>query len=296
MESNQMIKIYALVLAGMMLTVSCSNEVDYGEQYEKTIYMVNSNNLLYQAEHFYGEQNKMVFSVYCASSEPVTNDVTVQLEFDRNPLDSLNAVRTLSDPSYVARELLPQDHYELPANPEVTIRAGQQYGTLEVPFHVDDLDPLKPYTLPMTIVSNSSGYDMNVQLESIVYEPVMINGYSGSYTGISSESAKVARTVQPALKALSANTVLMPVHNLPGDMQYLDTNFMVLTIAADSATVTIAPHGNANVADLSGSSYDRERQRFELHYSFTATNNVTYHITEIIANVKAPVSEEDEVL
>ena len=296
MESSHMIKIQAFVLTGMMLAASCSNEVDYGEQYKKTIYMVNSNNLLYQAEHFYGEQNKMVFSVYCASSEPITDDVTVQLEFDRNPLDSLNAVRTLSDPSYVARELLPQDHYELPSNPEVTIRAGQQYGTLEVPFHADDLDPLKSYTLPMTIVSNSSGYDTNSQLESIVYEPVMVNGYSGNYTGVSSESVKVARTVQPALKALSANTVLMPVHNLSGDIQYLDTNFMVLTIADDSTTVTIAPHGNANVVDLSGSIYDRERQRFELHYLFTAANNVTFTITEIIANVKAPVSEEDEIL
>lgn len=296
MKPTHMTKMQAFLLTGMILASSCSNEVDYGEQYKKTIYMVNSNNLLYQAEHFYGEQNKMVFSVYCASSEPITSDVTVQLEFDRYPLDSLNAIRTLSDPTYVPRELLSADHYEMPANPTVTIKAGEQYGTLEVPFQADDLDPLKSYTVPMTIVSNSAGYDINPQLESIVYEPVMANGYSGNYTGVSSESERVARTVQPVLKALSANTVLMPVHNLSGDWQYLDTNFMVLTIAADSTTVTIAPHGSANVVDRGGSSYNKERQRFELHYSFTTANNVTFTITETIANVKAPVSEEDEEL
>jgi hypothetical protein len=279
----------------MILLASCSGEVDYGEQYWKTIYMVNSNNLLYQVEHFYGEQNEMVFSVYCASSEPITSDVTVELAFDRHPLDSLNAIRTLSDPSYIARELLPEDHYELPGNLSVTIKAGKQYGTLRVPFQADDLDPFKPYALPLKIISNSAGYDINPSLLSIVYEPVMVNGYSGNFTGISSESEKVARTVQPVLKALSANKVLMPVHNLSGDMQYINTNFMVLTIAADSTTVTITPHANANVVDLGGSVYDRVRQQFELHYQFK-TGSTTFAIVEIIANVKAPVSEEDEEL
>lgn len=295
MKANHII-IQLLILTSVIFIPSCSSEVDYGEQYKKTIYMVNSNNLLYQAEHYYGQQNIMEFSVYCASSEPINHDVSVQLKFDLHPLDSLNTIRALSDPDYVPRMLLPEDHYELASNPVVTIKSGEQYATLKVLLKADNLDPFQSYTLPMTIVSNSLGYDINPNLRSIVYEPVMVNGYSGNYTGISSESATVARTVQPTLKALSANSVLMPIHNLSGDRKYLDTNFMVLTIAPDGVGVAIAPHENANVADLGGSSYDKERQQFELHYSFTTVNNVTFTITEIIANVKAPVSEEDEEL
>ena len=71
---------------------------------------------------------------------------------------------------------------------------------------------------------------------------------------------------------------------------------MVLTIAPDSVNVSITPHGSANVIDMGESSYDMERQQFELHYSFTTQDGVTFTITEIIANVKAPVSEEDEEL
>lgn len=295
MKANHII-IQLLILTSVIFISSCSSEVDYGEQYKKTIYMVNSNNLLYQAEHYYGQQNMMEFSVYCASSEPINQDVTVQLKFDLHPLDSLNTIRALSDPDYVPRVLLPEDHYELASSPVVTIKTGEQYATLQVPFQGDDLDPFQSYTLPMTIVSNSLEYDINPILRSIVYEPVMVNGYSGNYTGISSESTTVARTVQPTLKALSGNSVLMPIHNLSGDRKYLDTNFMVLTIAPDSVNVSITPHGSANVVDMGESRYDKERQRFELNYSFTAANNETFTITEIIANVKAPVSEEDEEL
>lgn len=296
MNAKYIIKYAVFLLFGIVLIQSCTDKMDFGEQYKRTIYMVNSNNLLYQTAHHYGEENTAVFSVYCASSKPITEDVVVQLMFDPHSLDSLNGIRSLSDPDYTLRQLLPEDHFELPANLSVTIRAGSQYGTIAIPIHTDDLDPFKHYALPITIVSNSSGHVTNPQLRSIIYEPVMVNGYSGDYTGVSAESETVARTIQPRLKALSANTVLMPIHNLSGDMKNLETNFMMLTIAADSVAVAIAPRGDAEVIDLGGSHYDRERQHFELHYQFTDSSGKTFTIRENISNVNAQVSEDDELL
>lgn len=44
---------------------SCSSEpADFGEQYKKTLYIVNSRDMLYVGEHAYGsENNSMSFSV-----------------------------------------------------------------------------------------------------------------------------------------------------------------------------------------------------------------------------------------
>lgn len=71
---------------------SCTSEpADFGEQYKKTLYIVNSRDMLYVGEHAYGsENNSMQFSVYCASSEPIKSDLTVQLEINPKALDSLN--------------------------------------------------------------------------------------------------------------------------------------------------------------------------------------------------------------
>jgi len=293
MKVNQIFKYITFVLLGIISISSCTDKVDFGEQYKKIIYMVNSNGLLYQAEHDFNEGNSAVFSIYCASSKPITKDVVIQLKFDPHALDSLNTVRIRSDPQYTDRELLPEDHYELPSNLSVTIKAGNQYGTIAVPIYTDGLDPFKHYALPLTIVSNIASYDINPQLRSIVYEPVLVNGYSGIYSGISAESETIARTVQPTLKALSANTVLMSIHNLSSDIELLDNNFMVLTIAADSSSVSIAPHGNAKVIDLGGSRYDSTLQHFELNYQYIDGTGKTFTIQENISNVNAPVNDDE---
>lgn len=82
---------------------SCSSEpADFGEQYKKTLYIVNSRDMLYVGEHAYGsENNSMSFSIYCASSEPIKSDLTVQLAINPNALDSLNKKSALGNPLYI---------------------------------------------------------------------------------------------------------------------------------------------------------------------------------------------------
>jgi len=272
----------------LMLFSACNSDVDFGEQYKKTIYLVHGNNLLYAKNHFYGaNSDKLIFSVYCASSEPTTQDVTVSLQIDLNALDSLNAQGLLENSEYIDKQMLPAASYDIPANVQVTIPAGKQYALLEFPFHPEGLDADISYALPVSIVSNNRGYEMSPKARSLVYEVKMTNNYSGVFTGTSAESPTVIRPVQITLKAISENRVRLPIHDLDADEQYMDTNFMLLTIDEDGR-VTIAPYANAQITDMGDNFYDQVQQSFELHYRYTAGNGSIFTITEKIANIDAP--------
>jgi hypothetical protein len=279
------------VIAGLWLIApgvpSCSGDVDFGEQYKKTVYIVNGNNLLYTGEHFFGaEDDKIVISVYCASSEPITHDLKVQLILDTHALDSLNAYNLLVDPESIDKVLLPSTNYQLSDN-TVIIQSGKQYGTLDIPFSFTGLDPDIAYALPVSIVSNDAGYDINRNIQSIVYEIKMMNQFSGNFSGSSSTSPTDIVGVQPVLKAMSYNTARMPVHNLADESSDLNTNYMLLTVD-ENGSVRISPWMFASVTDLGGSTYDFEKQIFDLNYKF---NDLV--INTVITNINAPNTEED---
>ena len=274
---------------------SCSSEpADFGEQYKKTLYIVNSRDMLYVGEHAYGsENNSMSFSIYCASSEPIKSDLTVQLAINPNALDSLNKKSALGNPLYIDKKLLPEANYTS-TDLSVTIPANAQYGVLHIPLKPQGLDPDISYALPLTIVSNSEGYEVNEELKTMVYEVKMVNGFSGNYAGSSIELPKTIRSVQPTLKAMSSNSVRMPIHSLSGEARYIKTNFMLLTIGADSTSVTIKPWLDAQITDLGKSTYDKTRQSFYLRYSYTDADGKTFDIEEKITNLDAPVIDTEE--
>lgn len=278
----------------IVVLASCSNEVNFGEQYKKIVYIVNSNHLLYVGEHSFETTNDAIaISVYCSSTVPITKDLEVRVKVNRHALDSLNALQLVADADYIERVMLPEDNYQLNGEQYVTIKAGEQYGVLYIPFDFSGLDPNIPYTLPLSLVSNNADYDISPKLKSIVYQIEMINKYAGEYNGSSQTSPTAIVGIQPTLKALSINTVRMSIHNLSDDESNLFTNFMVLTIAGDNS-VSISPWGVANVTDLGGSKYDPVTKTFELHYEYTDASAKRQIITSIIRNLNAPPTEEDE--
>lgn len=279
------LKLTAILFVMLIVASSCNDDIDFGEQYKKTVYIVNSSNLLLMNEHFYGKDNTIVVSVYCASSEAIGEDLHVRVKIDEHALDSLNDKGHLESNSYVDKVMLPASRYQFSGEKDVVIRAGEQYGVLEIPFDVDGLDADIPYVLPISIVSNSAGYDVNPQARSIVYGIELSNRFSGIYSGISAESPTAIRSLQVTAKAISTNTVRLPIHNLPAD-DNLDTNFMLLTISNDGQ-VTVAPWLNSTVVDLGGSFYDEVQQILELHYRFTADSKI-YTVTEKLTNISAP--------
>lgn len=274
---------------------NCSSDpTDFGEQYKKTLYIVNSRDMLYVGEHSYGtSNNKMTFAVYCASSEPIKSAMTVQLEINPNALDSLNQKSALGNPLYIKKRLIPKENYT-PTELSLTIQPDTQYGVLHIPFETLGLDPDISYAFPVTIKSNSANYDVNEELKTIIYEVKMINGFSGNFAGSFIELPKTVRSVQPTLKAISPNSIRMPIHSLSGEASYIKTNFMLLTIGADSTSVSIKPWMDAKVADSGMSTYDKRRQSFYLKYTYTNTEGKTFDIEEKITNLKAPVIDSEE--
>ncbi|WP_106831620.1 BT_3987 domain-containing protein [Parabacteroides pacaensis] len=288
------IKIIAIVLLAVCLGACSESKVDFGEQYKKTLYIVNSRDMLYVGEHSYGSENNFIkISVYCASTEPVKSDLRVKLRIAPEALDSLNKKSALGNPLYVDKVLLPESHYEL-SDTEVTIAAGSQYGVLRIPLHPEGLNADVSYALPVTIESNTMEYEVNPELQTMVYEVKMINGYSGEYAGSSIELPKTIRSVQPVLKAMSSNTVRLPIHTLSSEVKYLNTNFMLLTVGADSTSVAISPWAEAQVTDLGGSTYDRKTKRYVLNYSFKNENGDIIRIEEKIQNLEVPDTDDEE--
>jgi hypothetical protein len=284
--------ITAISFVLIIAVTACNSDIDFGEQYKKTVYIVNGTNLLSTHEHFYGTDNSMLISIYCASSEKITEDLYVRVKIDKYALDSLNSVGILENVDYVNRIMLPESHYRFSGEKDVVIRAGEQYGVLEIPLEVDGLDADSVYALPLSIVSNSAGYDINPEARSIVYGIKLSNKFSGEFSGMSAESPTAIRPVSVTVKAVSVNTVRLPVHNMSDkediDEDILDASFMMLLTVADGGLVTVAPWKNSSVVDLGGSFYDEVQQLFELHYRFTDGNNKIYTITEKITNISAP--------
>jgi len=264
-----------LLVATAIWTASCDKDpiAMYGEQYKKTLYIVHANGIEHSREHaFENENDTITLSVYCASSEPISGDVTATLEKDPKILDSVNYLNGLGNANYVAKLMLEPERYSFERG-TVTIRAGRQFGLLKIPVRLAGIDLDKEYILPVTLQSNDAGYDINPQLRSIAYQPVMVNRFSGMYTGTSKVSTENApRSISPRLQAMAKNQIRLPIHNLPDDSDLLSTNFMLLTVQADGRSVSIAPFRDAQVSDEGGSTYDPELKQFTLNYSYTDGN------------------------
>ncbi|MDR1861080.1 MAG: DUF4361 domain-containing protein [Bacteroidales bacterium] len=277
-----------------LLLGACNKDVDFGEQYKKTVYIVNATS--YIGDHYFGaEADNIVISVYVASSEPIASDLKVRLMIDPYVLDSLNRLNALSNSQYIDREQLPEDNYAWPTAPIVTIKAGHQYGTLKIPFSFEGLDPDTYYALPLYVASNSAAYDINPDKQIMLYQINMINDYSGVFNGSSSELPEteneraVIKGVQPTLKALSKNTIRMPIHDNDNDITTVGAEFMVLTVDADN-NVRISPWGAATVTDLGGSYYDPLTMKYLLNYQYKGKN-----IEEALTNINAPVTDSSEL-
>jgi len=264
-----------LLVATATWTASCDRDpiAMYGEQYKKTLYIVHANGIEHSREHaFENENDTITLSVYCASSEPITGDLRAVLEKDPKVLDSVNHLNGLGNANYVPKLMLDPERYSFERG-TVIIRAGRQFGLLKIPVRLSGIDVDREYALPVTLTGNDAGHDINPQLRSIAYQPVMVNRFSGMYTGSSKVSAENApRSVSPRLQAMAKDRIRMPVHNLADNPDALATNYMLITVLADGTSVSIAPFRDAQVFDEGGSTYAPELKQFSLNYSYMDGN------------------------
>lgn len=277
--------------------LSCNPQVDFGEQYKKKVYIVNSNNIVHGQELFLGQENhQFTLSVYCSGSENIKEDLKITFDIDKEALDTYNERMMIESLKYKKIDFLPQDRFSFD-NPTVTIKTNEQYGLLKLPIAVEGLDPDKRYAVPVRIISNSAGYEINKERDFIILEAILQNGFSGEYSGFSENLLSGKKyAISPALKAMSPYSVRMPIHNLPYEEdELMKTNFMLLTIDSDSSSVHISPWENARITDLGGSKYDKKEKSFDLHYSFISSDGTELRINEKIKNNAIIENETDEI-
>lgn len=286
---KSMLLMLILGVAAGSLVSSCRKDavVKFGEQYKKNIYIVHAENIEYVKEHSFEKENDTItLSVYCASSEPISKNVSVLLKKDIQVLDSLNYLNSLSDANYVAKSLLEDTRYNFEEG-RATIGSGRQYGLLKIPVNLIGIDVDKEYVLPIRLVGNDAGFDMNSKLSTIGYRPKMINRFSGDFVGSSKiASEKATRSISPLLQAIAKNTVRMPIHNFTDDKEFLATNYMLLTIAENGRSVSILPYKNSSAVDEGGSFYDAELKQFTLNYSFVEGAEKKF-VQAVIKNIDA---------
>lgn len=279
----------------LLLLGSCSNHVDFGEQYKKIVYIVKSNDKVYTREHkISAEQQEGGISLYCGGSDDLKEDVTVTLVPDREAMEAYNVKNFDEENQYKKLVLLPEEYYEIPAY-SVTIKAGTEYTKLPIYLNTEKLNPDTCYAIPLSIAEVSK-FEVNPDLKTVFYQIELINDYSGSYVGTlkninGNDTTFTAK--DKTLKAMSERQVITSIYNLDADQEDLETNFMILNIGLDNQ-VTILPWKNAEIEDLGNSVYVPSLKTFTLHYKCKDSAGKTVTIEENLVNSEMTDIDDEE--
>lgn len=284
-------KIFLAVLA-LLFIGACSSEVDFGEQYRKIIYIVNSNDMAYLREHkITTEEQEGVVSIYCGGSDVLKDDIKVTIVPAEEAMERYNK-RTFTEDNenlHKKLEVLPAEYYSI-ASYSVTIQAGTEYATLPIMLKTEGLDADGYYAIPLAI-GNASGYEVQKNLDTIFYQIKLINDYSGEYNSVIQNVIAPGDTVLVAkgkfLKAMEERVIRTSMYNLDDETSKIDnmeSNLMLLTIAADN-TVTISPWENAQLRDLGGSKYDPVAHTMTLNYEYENSDGDKLTLIEVLTDV-----------
>lgn len=257
-----------LIFTGLMALIlaSCSNKVDFGEQYKKIIYIVNSKEMIYYAPHQPVEASPGSISIYCSGSTPPSEDITVRCKLDEEALATYNR-NEFGDNTDRYFLSLPADRvtYE---NTDVVIKKGEEYGCMNFLINTADLDPARVYVIPVSI-ENASGYEIDEEQKTILYVIRVQNAFAGDYACTYRVNNQSNSQTKTAL-AMTATQILVPLawNSNEGDFE---TDFFLIQIEEDHS-LTLLPYIQSEVEALEKPNgkptnyYDEENKTFYLYY------------------------------
>ncbi len=79
-----------ITIWSLLFFSSCSNSVDFGEQYEKIVYIVNSKEIIYYAPHEPIEESRGSISFYCSGTKEPDEDIHIRYKIDSEALAEYN--------------------------------------------------------------------------------------------------------------------------------------------------------------------------------------------------------------
>lgn len=273
------------LLAGLALT-SCDEDAQFrGELYKKVIYVLSNTDYTFETEHALGETSTGYVTVYCGGTEHITEDVTVQLEYDNEAVGKYNYINYDLDESRYAHELDPS-HYTID-DYSVVLKANSpdNYSLLPIKINPDGLSPDSIYFIPLRIKSVSA-HEINPDKQYVMYRVLLKNDYATmktttyyQVTGIETRGSDAAgisitRIVAPVSKNqvrfFAGTTTYNPTTVTKEEISKLA---LVATINADKS-ISISSYSGCEVEQIDDPESNfcevnaRKQYVFHLHYRY----------------------------
>lgn len=276
-----LIRIMLLIIC--VAAVACENNEKFDEEmYKKVFCLVGDNDNVYSAVHsFKNEVSDGFVSIYCGGTNPVDEDITIELEYDDEIIDTYNYKYYDLNYDQYARKL-DASRYEI-LTFTATMKAGQQdpYVTIPLKIFTVGISPDSVYFIPLKIKSITGNYDMNEDMISVMYRPLVENDYAqtkvatsyasrGERNGKEIVSTKTMYPLTASQCRITVDTQTGLVDN-KADLTLVNKYGIILTVGEDNR-VALSPYGTIQVEPLGEPSENRyevsDFKRFYLYYQY----------------------------
>ena len=271
----------------LFLFASCSNDVDYGEQYKKELYIVGSSQSLTYAYHQMNTASPGHISVYCTGSQLPGRDVLVNYKLDKENLDKFNK-NEYGDNIENYFQMIPEGSITF-GQKQIVVKKGEEYGLLNFTIDTQHLDFSKLYIVPITL-TDAWGYGISETQSSILYVVSIVNQYQGTYKSTylkkNPDGTSASGVIIKITKALTATQLLLPLDNYSnknGDLDF-STRYYLLNLNTDN-TVTVKPYLQSVVEQNPDkeSYYDAEKGEFHICYIMKDKYDQPVYFEEVLS-------------
>lgn len=271
------ILIYLFTGIFICLFFSCEENLLEKEQYQKSIYLLSSDNNIFMYPHALNDSiTKGYITVGSGGTMPLDKDVTVMLELDTASLSAYNRRNFDIDFNKYAK-LLDEKRYTLPSM-EIVLKGGNVNATTFFPVEVDanGLSPDTVYMIPLKI-KTISDYEVNPEKAGVLYQIQLknkytepgLNSYSMKGTKIQEGGSLSAITTTKVVTPLSKNRIRIFPENilLSTKLEDIENKTITITVNSDN-TLRLKPFKNVILEQLQGNGYNEKEETFFLNYRY----------------------------
>jgi hypothetical protein len=269
------------VCAGII--AACNNDKFQEEMYKKVFSLLGNRDNVYIAVHsFENEVSDGFISIYCGGTNPVEEDVTVELEYYDSIINVYNYRYYDLDSAKYAKKM-DDSRYEI-LSLTATMKAGQAdpYVVIPLKIYTKGISPDSIYFIPLRIKRISGNYEINPNMSSVMYRPVVENKYAqtsiattyqsrGEKNGKEIVSTKTMYPLSASQSRITVDTQTGLVDNI-ADITLINKYGIILTVDESNGLVDIAPYGTVQVEKLGTPNENRyevrDFKRFYLHYRY----------------------------
>ena len=277
-------------LIKILILISCFSMAacNIYEQFKEELYknefclVAGSDNIYSVSIPFDDEVYEGFVSIYCGGTNPVTNDVTIELEYDLESIQEYNELTFDLDVSRYAKRFDPS-RYEIPTF-SATMKAGQENPSVTIPIRIftEGITPDTIFFIPLKIKSITEGYDFNPEMDKLLYRPFVENKYASTMKqtiyGLRGKRNGVEITGSKNAYPLAANQIRTTVEKyteLDGNnrvnLDLINKYSIKITVNSDN-TLTLEPYGTIEIEQL-GNTEDNKLEikdltRFYLYYRY----------------------------